>query len=128
MRLKPYKVNEDIVVPIDRIADMVSITQKIQRNSGLKIVSFGHAGDGNIHCNIMYRKSDSNESQRAYKAVDQLFEATLRLGGTITGEHGVGITKMKYLPKELGQTQLKLMKGIKNVFDPLNILNPGKIF
>jgi glycolate oxidase len=127
-KIAPGKINEDIVVPIDRIADMVSITQKIQKNSGLKIVSFGHAGDGNIHCNIMYRKSDSNESQRAYKAVDQLFEATLRLGGTITGEHGVGITKMKYLPKELGQTQLKLMKGIKNVFDPLNILNPGKIF
>ncbi len=127
-KIAPGKINEDIVVPIDKIADMVEITQKIQKESGLKIVSFGHAGDGNIHCNIMYHKSDSSESQRAQKAVDQLFEATLQLGGTITGEHGVGITKMKYLPAELGRTQLELMKGIKKVFDPSDILNPGKIF
>ncbi len=122
------KINEDIVVPIDKIPDMVKVTHEIQRKSGLKVVSFGHAGDGNIHCNIMYNQSDKDELKRAQKAVDDLFDATLKLGGTITGEHGVGITKLKYLPKEIGSTQIELMKGIKKVFDPQNILNPGKIF
>ena len=122
------KINEDIVVPVDKIPEMVQITQEIQKTSNLKVVSFGHAGDGNIHCNIMYDKTDENESKRAQDAVATLFNATLKLGGTITGEHGVGITKMKYLPQETGETQIELMKGIKKVFDPLNILNPGKIF
>lgn len=127
-KIATNKMNEDIVVPIDKIPDMVQATQKLQETFGLKVVSFGHAGDGNIHCNIMYNKADENESQRAHKAVDELFNITLSLGGTITGEHGVGMTKMKYLPKEIGATQIELMKGIKKVFDPQNILNPGKIF
>lgn len=122
------KINEDIVVPIDKIPDMVEVTQKIQKSSGLKVISFGHAGDGNIHCNIMYDKSDESQLKRAKKAVDELFAATLEFGGTITGEHGVGITKKQYLPREVGDIQIELMKGIKRVFDPLNILNPGKIF
>jgi len=127
-KIATNKINEDIVVPIDKIPDMVQVTQEIQRTSGLKVVSFGHAGDGNIHCNIMYNKADKNESEKAEKAVDELFNATLALGGTITGEHGVGMTKLKYLPREIGATQIELMKGIKKVFDPQNILNPGKIF
>jgi len=92
------------------------------------VVSFGHAGDGNIHCNIMYDKNDADQAKRAEKAVDDLFKATLELGGTITGEHGVGITKMKYLSMEIGSHELEIMKQIKKVFDPENILNPGKIF
>ena len=127
-KIATNKMNEDIVVPIDKIPDMVQVTQEIQKTSGLKVVSFGHAGDGNIHCNIMYHKADKNELERAEKAVDDLFAATLKLGGTITGEHGVGMTKVKYLPQEIGTTQIELMKGIKRVFDPQNILNPGKIF
>ncbi|MCP3873676.1 MAG: FAD-binding protein [Desulfobacteraceae bacterium] len=127
-KIATNKINEDIVVPIDKIPDIVQVTQNIQKTYGLKVVSFGHAGDGNIHCNIMYNKTDENESKRAIKAVDELFTATLALGGTITGEHGVGLTKMKYLPKEVGRTEIKIMKGIKKVFDPKNILNPGKIF
>jgi glycolate dehydrogenase FAD-linked subunit len=127
-KIATNKINEDIVVPTDKIPDMVRITQEIQKTSGLKVVSFGHAGDGNIHCNIMYNKMDENESKRAEKAVDDLFCATLNLGGTITGEHGVGMTKLKYLPREIGETQIELMRGIKRVFDPQNILNPGKIF
>ncbi|MBT7260467.1 MAG: FAD-binding protein [Desulfobacula sp.] len=127
-KIATNKINEDIVVPIDKIPDMVQVTQEIQRTSGLKVVSFGHAGDGNIHCNIMYNKADKNESEKAEKAVDELFNATLALGGTITGEHGVGMTKLKYLPREIGARQIELMKGIKKVFDPQNILNPGKIF
>ncbi|HCY86312.1 MAG TPA: glycolate oxidase subunit GlcD [Desulfobacteraceae bacterium] len=127
-KIAPHKINEDIVVPISKIPEMVDAIGDIQRRSGLTVVSFGHAGDGNIHCNIMYNRQDSDQTLRAHKAVDELFEKTLALGGTITGEHGVGITKMKYLPQEVGATELALMKGIKKVFDPGSILNPGKIF
>ena len=127
-KIASNKINEDIVVPIDKIPDLVQVTQQLQKTSGLKVVSFGHAGDGNIHCNIMYNKADENELKRAKKAVDELFDSTLNLGGTITGEHGVGLTKIKYLAQEVGATQIELMKGIKKVFDPQNILNPGKIF
>ncbi len=127
-KLAHNKMNEDIVVPIDKIPDMVQMIQEIQKTSGLKVVSFGHAGDGNIHCNIMYNKTDKKELERAQKAVEDIFDASLRLGGTITGEHGVGMTKLEYLPREIGATQIELMKGIKKVFDPENILNPGKIF
>ncbi len=127
-KIAPHKINEDIVVPISRIPDMVEAIHKIQAQCGLTVVAFGHAGDGNIHCNIMYNKSDPDQNRRAHAAVDELFDITLKLGGTITGEHGVGITKMKYLPREIGARELALMKGIKQVFDPLNILNPGKIF
>lgn len=127
-KIAKNKINEDIVVPISRIPDMVRATREIQERSGLTLVSFGHAGDGNLHCNIMYDKQDKDQFRRAEKAVDELFAATLDLGGTITGEHGVGITKMKYLPREIRSTELALMKGIKRVFDPENILNPGKIF
>lgn len=127
-KIAPHKINEDIVVPISRIPQMVEAIGKIKKQSGLTVVAFGHAGDGNIHCNIMYNKTDPDENKRAHAAVDELFDTTLALGGTITGEHGVGITKMKYLPREVGAKELLLMKGIKQVFDPLNILNPGKIF
>jgi glycolate oxidase len=127
-KIAPNKINEDIVVPIDKIPEMVKYTQSIQDEFGLNVVSFGHAGDGNIHCNIMYEKADKVQAQKAEQAVDKLFKAVLNLGGTITGEHGVGITKRDFLPLEIGQTQINLMKGIKKVFDPENILNPGKIF
>lgn len=127
-KIAPNKINEDIVVPIDKIPEMVAYTQSIQDEFGLNVVSFGHAGDGNIHCNIMYQKSDEIQARKAQMAVDKLFKAVLSLGGTITGEHGVGLTKRNFLPLEVGETQIKLMKGIKKVFDPKNILNPGKIF
>ncbi len=127
-KIAPNKINEDIVVPISKIPEMVSIIGGIQERSGLTVVSFGHAGDGNIHCNIMYDKTDAHQAKQAHKAVDELFDATLKLGGSITGEHGVGITKMEFLPREIGPREIDIMKGIKAVFDPQNILNPGKIF
>ncbi len=127
-KLAPHKINEDIVVPISRIPDMVEFIGQLQRESGLTIVSFGHAGDGNIHCNIMYDKRNLGQCHSAQKAVDALFDHTLKLGGTITGEHGVGITKKQYLRKEIGPVEIELMGRIKQLFDPKNILNPGKIF
>jgi glycolate oxidase len=127
-KIANQKINEDIVVPISRIPDMVAQIKAIQKESRLTIVSFGHAGDGNIHCNIMYDKTDAAQTAQAKKAVDQLFEATLALGGTITGEHGIGLTKKAYLSWEIGRVELEIMKQIKAVFDPRQILNPGKIF
>ena len=126
--LAPNKLNEDIVVPISKIPEMVTYIQTLREKTGLIMVSFGHAGDGNIHCNIMYDKRDKETAILAEKAVSDLFDQTLKLGGTITGEHGVGVTKLKYFSREVGKTEIAVMKGIKQVFDPHNILNPGKIF
>jgi len=127
-KFAPNKINEDIVVPINRIPDMVEKIKEIQIKTKLVIISFGHAGDGNIHCNIMYDKKNDKQASLAKIAVDELFNYTLEIGGTITGEHGVGITKKKYLNLEIGQTEIKIMKSIKQIFDPRNILNPRKIF
>jgi glycolate oxidase len=124
----PDKINEDIVVPRNRIPDMVEKIKQIGEETGLVTASFGHAGDGNIHVNIMLDKRDSRQLRAAEKAVDDLFDYTLLLGGTISGEHGIGITKSAYMGKEIGPTEMALMKKIKTLFDPFNILNPGKIF
>ena len=127
-KIKPTKINEDIVVPRSRIPDMIRELKRISDESMVKIVSFGHAGEGNLHVNVMTDINDSNEYKRALDAVDRIFKATLSLNGSITGEHGVGITKSRYLKLETGDAAYNLMKGIKRQFDPNNILNPGKIF
>jgi len=92
------------------------------------IFTFGHAGDGNIHVNIMLDKAIPQEVRQANTAKQLLFEEVLRLGGTLSGEHGIGLTKAAYLPMELDQPTMALMQEIKKLFDPQNILNPGKIF
>jgi glycolate oxidase len=124
----PDKINEDIVVPRSRIPDMVRRIEEMKNKTGLTIVSFGHAGDGNIHFNIMLDKKDRKESKKAWAVVEELFDYTVELGGTISGEHGIGITKAQYMPKEIGKDEIELMKRIKRLFDPKGILNPGKIF
>lgn len=126
--LGPNKLNEDIVVPRTKIPDMISKIEEIRKRDGLALVTFGHAGDGNMHVNVMYDKADAALSAKAEKAVDEIFDYTLALGGTLSGEHGVGLTKAPWLSKEIGPAELGLMKGIKALFDPHNILNPGKIF
>ncbi len=123
--MSPLKINEDIVVPRARIPEMIQRLKEIGRNRGLKIICFGHAGDGNIHVNIM---TDRDNYSIATDTVKEIFEVTLSLEGTISGEHGVGITKSPYLGMELSDTEIDLMKGIKRVFDPKWIMNPGKIF
>ena len=127
-RLGPDKINEDIVVPRNRIPDMVEWIDELRSRTGLTIVTFGHAGDGNIHFNIMLDRRDKDVLKKAESAVEELFEKTIALGGTISGEHGVGITKAPYIGMEIGSEELALMKRIKAVFDPNGILNPGKIF
>ena len=127
-RLGPDKINEDIVVPRNRIPEMVQWIDELRKRTGLTMVTFGHAGDGNIHFNIMLNKGDAKAVTKAEAAVEELFRQTIALGGTISGEHGVGITKAPYLSMELGGPEIALMRGIKAVFDPKGILNPGKIF
>jgi glycolate oxidase len=127
-RLGPDKINEDIVVPRSRIPEMVEWIDDLRKRTGLTMVTFGHAGDGNIHFNIMLDKGDKEALNKAEAAVEALFRHTVALGGTLSGEHGVGITKASYLDIELGGSELALMKRIKVAFDPHGILNPGKIF
>jgi glycolate oxidase len=122
------KINEDIVVPRNQIPAMIRKIEAIQQATGLKMVSFGHAGDGNIHVNIMLDKRDPEALRKAMAAVETIFDYTLALGGTISGEHGVGITKAPYLPREIGPTEQNVMGKIKKLFDPRGILNPGKLF
>lgn len=127
-RLRPNKINEDIVVPRDKIPEAIAGFQEIGRRLGLLIIGFGHAGDGNIHVNIMYDRKNRNEQEKAEEAVVEIFKKVIELGGTLSGEHGVGLTKAPFLSMELDPVSLTLMKKIKDLFDPHHILNPGKIF
>jgi glycolate oxidase len=128
VKLNPTKINEDITVPRSKVAEILRRVEAVAKKHNLIIVNFGHAGDGNIHVNVMIDKRRPGEEERAHAAVQDIFEATLELGGTISGEHGIGITKAPYIAMELGDMGLEVMKRIKKAFDPNNILNPGKIF
>lgn len=127
-KIRPTKINEDIVVPRNRVTEMLRRLRRLSEESGIKIVSFGHAGDGNIHVNIMVDKSDEDEYRKGLSLVEKVFHETLSLGGTISGEHGIGLTKTGYIGMEVSKQALEIMKSIKHVFDPKKILNPGKIF
>jgi glycolate oxidase len=124
----PDKMNEDIVVPRSRIPDMLRYVETLQAETGLTMICFGHAGDGNIHFHIMLDKSASADLEKANAAVGKVFDKTLALGGSIAGEHGGGLPNPPYLAQERGGVEQQLMKQIKQVFDPGGILNPGKIF
>jgi glycolate oxidase len=126
--VSPTKINEDIVVPRNRIPDMLNRLRRLSEERGIKIVNFGHAGDGNIHVNIMVDRKNKEEYKKGLELVEQVFKETLELGGTLSGEHGVGMTKARYMGMEISETGLSIMKSIKKVFDPKNILNPGKMF
>jgi glycolate dehydrogenase FAD-linked subunit len=116
------------VVPRDKIPEAIERFQEIARLLDVLIVSFGHAGDGNIHVNVMFDGQKPEERERARQAKEEIFKTVLELGGTLSGEHGVGLTKAPFLSLELDPAALRLMKKIKNLFDPNHILNPGKIF
>ena len=125
--LKPAKISEDVVVPRSRLVDLVSFLNETSKKYILPIASFGHAGDGNIHVNILLDPENQEEVEKAGKIVKGLFEKVIELGGTITGEHGVGITKAPYMEVEFSRPSLELMARLKAAFDPNGILNPGKI-
>ena len=127
-KLKPNKINEDIVVPRSKIPDAIMGTRDIARKYNIIIANFGHAGDGNIHVNVMIDKSNSGEFERGKKAVEEIFRLVLSLGGTISGEHGIGTAKMPYIGMELSPAAIDMMRRIKQVLDPKGVLNPGKIF
>lgn len=127
-KVNPDKINEDIVVPRNRIPDIIRRIEEISGKYDIPIVNFGHAGDGNIHVNIMIDKSVPEQAEKAEKAVREVFGAALDMGGSMSGEHGVGLSKSPYITMELTPEQIAVMKAIKKVLDPNNILNPGKIF
>jgi len=126
--INPAKINEDIVVPRSMVPEMLKRLRKLSEESGIKIVNFGHAGDGNIHVNIMVDRKDKEEYQKGINLVEQVFKDALSLGGTISGEHGIGLTKARYIGMEISRKGIEIMESIKKVFDSKNILNPGKIF
>ncbi|MBI5810402.1 MAG: glycolate oxidase subunit GlcD, partial [Deltaproteobacteria bacterium] len=110
------------------IPALMSGIREISEKKGALIACFGHAGDGNIHVNVMYDRKNPEEACAAEEAVLDVFRLTLKLGGTISGEHGIGTAKAKYLAMELSPAVIDLMKRVKGAFDPNHILNPGKIF
>jgi glycolate oxidase len=126
-RIAPSKINEDVCVPRSRLPGLVEEVNKLGRKYKLRVPTFGHAGDGNLHVNVMLDRRDKDEVRRAEAMVGELFEATLRLDGTISGEHGIGITKMRYLPSQLGPAGLVFQSRIKRAFDPGDTVNPGKV-
>lgn len=127
-RVRPTTILEDATVPRSGIAPMVTFIQKTARKYDLTIGTFGHAGDGNLHPTCLTDERDRDEIARAHQAFAEIFTAALDMGGTITGEHGVGLAKKAYLPQLVGTTGLAVMGGIKKAFDPTGLLNPGKVF
>ena len=126
--LAPLKINHDVVVPKARIPDLMTLVAELRRESGLPIPCFGHAGDGNIHVNVMVDPADAEALARARRAERRLLEGVVALGGAISGEHGIGFTKVPFIRLGVSADELALMRRIKRAFDPHGVLNPGKIF
>ena len=126
-RRKPTTILEDVTVPRDKIPEMVQQIRKIANEQNVEIAIFGHAGDGNLHPTGMTDARDKDELRRVEIAFEEIFKAALSLGGTITGEHGVGLKKRHVLPLKVGTTGIATMAAIKRALDPNNILNPGKV-
>jgi len=127
-RKAPNKLGEDITVPRSAIPEVIQRLRAISTRHGLPVVIFGHAGDGNLHPNILFDKRQPEQWQKAEQMVAEIFEAALAVGGTLSGEHGVGTLKRPFLKQALGAVSMDVQQQIKQALDPLNILNPGKIF
>ena len=123
--IAPHKINEDICVPRSKIKTILDKVNKSLEGSNIFMASFGHIGDGNIHLNYMHKEDQKEE---VHSLVTQLFKDVVELGVTISGEHGIGTTKQEFIDTELSPEEITVMKGLKNLFDPKNILNPGKMF
>jgi FAD/FMN-containing dehydrogenase len=127
-RIAPTKLNHDIVVPLGKILSLVEKLEEISKAYNTTIASFGHVGDGNLHVNLMTNSNEPILYEKAMKGVDCLFNEVLSLRGSISGEHGIGLTKKGWLPKQLSTATLSTMRQVKDCFDPMGIMNPGKIF
>jgi glycolate dehydrogenase FAD-linked subunit len=127
-QVNPDKFNEDIVVPRSKVPDMIRALESISNQYNVPIVNFGHAGDGNIHVNVMVDLKEEGMEDKVATVMEEIFKAAVNLKGSISGEHGIGTSKAKYMSMELNKETIEYMQRIKNALDPLNILNPGKIF
>lgn len=119
---------DDVCVPRSRLGDMLEGIDRVAAKYGLTIGVCAHAGDGNTHPTVCFDVQDPDESRRARESFDEIMALGLELGGTITGEHGVGVLKKEWLAREIGPVGLEMQRAVKEVFDPLGILNPGKLF
>jgi len=119
-------ISEDVVVPRMRLPELLEEIDRISEETGIRMLSYGHAGDGNLHVNFLW--DDPDASVRVEKGLDRLFRAAVEMRGMVTGEHGVGTSKAEYLPLEQSPELIQLQRDIKKVFDPKNLLNPHKIF
>jgi len=122
----PKKINEDVVVPVSRIGAFIDGLEQLSRDMAIRIVNFGHAGNGNIHVNLLVNPDDTDEMTRAAQCLSAVFDLVVALDGTLSGEHGVGLEKRDFIHRELDPAALDLMRAIKAQFDPNGILNPGK--
>lgn len=125
-KIAPKKINEDVVVPVSRIPELITGLEKLAAQHQIKIVNFGHAGNGNIHVNLLINPDDPDEMQAAHACLDDVFSLVLKLEGSLSGEHGVGIEKRDFIARELDPVALHLMQAIRLQFDPNGILNAGK--
>lgn len=126
--IAPKKINEDVVVPVDTLPQFLAGLTQLSTQYQLHNVNFGHAGNGNIHVNLLINPDNPDEVARAEQCLDEVFNLVIKLRGTLSGEHGVGSEKRAFVTKEIDASTLNLMRAIKRVFDPNNILNPGKLF
>lgn len=126
--IAPKKINEDVVVPVSALPEFLQGLTRLSAKHRLSNVNFGHAGNGNIHVNLLVNPESGDEMQRAEMCLNEIFDLVIELNGTLSGEHGVGSEKRAYIGKEIDPATMELMKEIKRVFDPNNILNPGKLF
>ena len=124
--IAPKKINEDVVVPVSRIPELIEGLERLSAETGIPIVNFGHAGNGNIHVNLLINPDDPQQMAAADTCLDEVFNMVLGLQGTLSGEHGIGLVKRNHIRQELDPVSLRLMRNIKRQFDPHNILNPGK--
>jgi glycolate oxidase len=128
MKYGTLKINEDVVVPRSKVPELVARIEEIGKKYNTFVANFGHAGDGNIHVNFVVNRDNPDEIARARQCVSETFQLSVELGGTISGEHGIGYVKAQYMDYAIDRPTLEIMKGIKKVFDPKGILNPGKMF
>ena len=127
-RVRPTTILEDVTVPRDKLAEMVAFIAEVAKKHKLLVGTFGHMGDGNLHPTFLTDERDVAEMARVHDALEEIVTRTLALGGTITGEHGVGLAKKPWLKRQVGDNSYALMRQIKHALDPQNLLNPGKIF
>jgi len=127
-RVRPTTILEDVTVPRDKLAEMVAFVAEVAKKHKLLVGTFGHMGDGNLHPTFLTDERNTEEMARVHEALDDIVTKTLALGGTITGEHGVGLAKKAWLRRQVGENSHDLMREIKRAWDPRNLLNPGKIF